>query len=87
MKERRTERISHYELGKKGDPTRRLIDSGNFAQNLKRVICFDRDEAFRQRSKRPSSFIIEVVDVSTTIYDNAHKNGRTEYECVERIIK
>lgn len=87
MKERRTERISHYELGKKGDPTRRLIDSGNYAQNIRRVVEFDKETAIRERSKRPSSFIIEVVDVTTTVYDNAHKNGRTEYECVERIIK
>lgn len=87
MKERRIERVSHYELGKKGDPTRRLIDSGNFAQNLKRVICFNKDEAYEQRSKRRSSFIIEVVDVNTTVYDNAHKNGRMEYECIERIIE
>ena len=73
-------RISHYELGKKSDKTRRLIDSGNFAQNIKRVVRFTKDEAIIELRKRPSAYLIEVVD-HICLIDN-----RVEYNCEERII-
>ena len=73
-------RISHYELGKKSDRTRRLIDSGNFAQNIKRVVRFTKEEAIKELSNRRSAYLIEVID-HTRLIDN-----RVEYECEERII-
>jgi hypothetical protein len=87
LKETRREKVSHYEIAKKGDLTKRLIDSGNYAQNIRRVVRLDKDKAIYERSKRPSSLLIEVVDIFTTVYDDSHKNGRREYECIERVIK
>ena len=80
MLNRKISSISHYELGKKSDKTRRLIDSGNFAQNIKRVVRFTKDEAIIELRKRPSAYPIEVVD-HVLLIDN-----RVEYDCEERVV-